>query len=36
MIARYALGVTVVATLSAWLPAHRAARLPIVEALRFA
>ncbi|VWD01893.1 ABC transporter permease [Burkholderia lata] len=36
MIARYALGVTVVATLSAWLPAHRAARLPIVDALRFA
>ncbi|MFX1739791.1 FtsX-like permease family protein [Paraburkholderia sp. A1RI_3L] len=36
MIARYALGVTVVATLSAWLPAHRAARLPIVAALRFA
>ncbi|MCA8102243.1 ABC transporter permease [Burkholderia contaminans] len=36
MILRYALGVTVVATLSAWLPAHRAARLPIVDALRFA
>ncbi|WP_323118273.1 ABC transporter permease [Burkholderia alba] len=36
MIARYALGVTVVATLSAWLPAHRASRLPIVDALRFA
>ncbi|MBU9547592.1 ABC transporter permease [Burkholderia multivorans] len=36
MIARYAFGVTVVATLSAWLPAHRAARLPIVDALRFA
>jgi putative ABC transport system permease protein len=36
MIARYALGVTVVATFSAWLPAHRAARLPIVDALRFA
>lgn len=36
MIARYALGVMVVATLSAWLPAHRAARLSIVDALRFA
>ncbi|KWK05975.1 ABC transporter permease [Burkholderia ubonensis] len=36
MIARYALGVTVVATFSAWLPARRAARLPIVDALRFA
>ncbi|MGT0250618.1 ABC transporter permease [Burkholderia pyrrocinia] len=36
MISRYALGVTVVATVSAWLPARRAARLPIVDALRFA
>ncbi|WP_419690323.1 ABC transporter permease [Burkholderia theae] len=36
MIARYALGVTIVATFSAWLPARRAARLPIVDALRFA
>ncbi|CAB3772962.1 ABC transporter permease [Burkholderia sp. MSh2] len=36
MIVRYALGVTAVATVSAWLPARRAARLPIVDALRFA
>jgi putative ABC transport system permease protein len=36
MIARYAVGVIVVATLSAWLPARRAARLAIVDALRFA
>jgi putative ABC transport system permease protein len=36
MIARSALGVVVVATFSAWWPARRAARLPIVDALRFA
>ncbi|AHI67302.1 ftsX-like permease family protein [Burkholderia thailandensis H0587] len=36
MIARYAAGVVMVATFSAWLPARRAARLAIVDALRFA
>ncbi|WP_207004536.1 ABC transporter permease [Trinickia mobilis] len=36
MIVRNALGVIVVATFSAWWPARRAARMPIVDALRFA
>jgi putative ABC transport system permease protein len=35
MIARYAIGVVAVAALSAWLPARRAARLEVVDALRF-
>jgi putative ABC transport system permease protein len=36
MIVRNALGVIVVATFSAWWPARRAARMPIVDSLRFA
>ena len=36
MILRYAAGVIAVAALSAWWPARRAARLAIVDALRFA
>ncbi|WGS51930.1 FtsX-like permease family protein [Paraburkholderia sp. D15] len=36
MIARYAIGVVLVATFSAWWPARRAARMPIVDSLRFA
>ncbi|WP_233809702.1 ABC transporter permease [Paraburkholderia sp. HP33-1] len=36
MIARYAVGVVLVATFSAWWPARRAARMPIVDSLRFA
>ncbi|MGN6082173.1 ABC transporter permease [Trinickia sp.] len=35
MIVRNALGIWFVATVSAWFPARRAARMPIVEALRF-
>lgn len=35
MIVRNALGIWLVATVSAWFPARRAARMPIVEALRF-
>jgi putative ABC transport system permease protein len=36
MIAGTAVGLVVIATLSAWLPAWRAARLSIVDALRHA
>jgi putative ABC transport system permease protein len=35
MIGRHALGIVFVATASAWLPARRSSRMPIVDALRF-